>query len=133
MSDSKRKVLIIDDSASSVKLIETVCKTREIESVLFTNPKEAYHYWLGHIDEIGVVISDIDMPEMSGVDLFWMMLEWDSSIRFVFMSGDVGGDSGERHDLLESLYNHPNVVAVFKKPFVSVVDLGETLDSELDS
>lgn len=71
----KRKVMVADDSSVARKQVERALKTLGLEAVLVTNGQEAFDILKemskeGSIyDQIGLLISDIEMPEMDGYTL----------------------------------------------------------------
>ena len=71
----KRKVMVADDSSVARKQVERALKTLGLEVVLATNGQEAFDILKemskeGSIyDQIGLLISDIEMPEMDGYTL----------------------------------------------------------------
>lgn len=71
----KRKVMVADDSSVARKQVERALKTLGLEAVLATNGQEAFDILKemskeGSIyDQIGLLISDIEMPEMDGYTL----------------------------------------------------------------
>ena len=71
----KRKVMVADDSSVARKQVERALKSLGLEAVLATNGQEAFDILKemskeGSIyDQIGLLISDIEMPEMDGYTL----------------------------------------------------------------
>jgi two-component system chemotaxis response regulator CheV len=71
----KRKVMVADDSSVARKQVERALKTLGLEAILATNGQEAFDILKemskeGSIyDQIGLLISDIEMPEMDGYTL----------------------------------------------------------------
>ncbi len=64
----KKKVLIVDDFENTRWIVQQILqKEEEIEVVSATNGKEALQYFNG--DKIDLLITDLNMPEMNGIDL----------------------------------------------------------------
>ncbi|MFO7849132.1 MAG: fused response regulator/phosphatase [Spirochaetia bacterium] len=70
---SKVSILIIDDEKSVLKALSRVlypwAKKQNVELVTHSSPKEALEYIDEGTAEIGVIISDLMMPEMDGIQL----------------------------------------------------------------
>lgn len=71
----KRKVMVADDSSVARRQVQRALKTIGLEAILVNNGQEAYDKLCelatqGPIgDQIGLLISDIEMPEMDGYTL----------------------------------------------------------------
>ncbi|MFP4619234.1 MAG: SpoIIE family protein phosphatase [Spirochaetaceae bacterium] len=70
---SKETILIVDDEKSVLKALSRVfyswAKKQNVDLVTYSSPKEALAYIDGGTAEIGVLISDLMMPEMNGIEL----------------------------------------------------------------
>ncbi|MFP4179570.1 MAG: response regulator, partial [Spirochaetaceae bacterium] len=69
---SKETILIVDDEKSVLKALSRVlyswAKKQNVDLVTYSSPKEALAYIDGGTAEIGVLISDLMMPEMNGIE-----------------------------------------------------------------
>ena len=63
----KTKILIVDDEVDALELMEELFETKGYQSITATNGLEALN--LIRDDEPDIVISDIRMPEMDGMEL----------------------------------------------------------------
>lgn len=89
MSESKKRVLIVDDEYRVCLLIRELIDwdgSALVCACVFDNSEEAFQY-LQVNDDIDIVISDICMPKVSGLDLIRMTKEIRPRIRYVLISG----------------------------------------------
>ena len=62
------KIVIVEDSRTSAKLLQILLKVHKYKVLHFTNPKEAFEYVKYHPD-VKMVITDYQMPGMDGCEL----------------------------------------------------------------
>lgn len=62
------KIVIVEDSRTSAKLLQILLRVHKYEVLHFTNPKEAFEYVKYHPD-VKMVITDYQMPGMDGCEL----------------------------------------------------------------
>lgn len=70
---SKKKILIIDDNAEQLFLVEAVLALADYQTVTALSGKEALHL-LAEFDELNLILLDMTMPDMSGPE-FLLLLE----------------------------------------------------------
>lgn len=106
----KKRVLIVEDELGSRILIERLLSKRYQVTAL-ANGLEALN-WLNAGNVADVVITDIDMPYMSGIDLIYKMenTPFHRQIPIIVLSG-------ESPEELENLRGSEAVEAVLSKPF----------------
>ena len=113
MQDSvinKNKILIIDDNKS---LRETLCDIIVLEGfcpIEASGGKEGFNIYKADKDDIEFVILDLIMPDISGKETFYMLKEFDKSVKVIVYSGY---DANE--DVLEMLKN--GAQGFLHKPF----------------
>ena len=106
----KKRVLIVEDELASRMLLEHLLSTKYQVTAL-ANGLEALN-WLNQGNVADVVITDIDMPYMSGIDLIYKMEEipYHDQVPIIVLSGSTPEE-------LENLRNSGAVEAVLPKPF----------------
>ncbi|WP_223668874.1 diguanylate cyclase [Kangiella shandongensis] len=62
------KIVIVEDSKTSAKILQTLLEVHAYDVIHFTRPSEAYDYVKYHQD-VKMVITDYHMPEMDGCEL----------------------------------------------------------------
>lgn len=111
--EEKPSILFVDDEVPLLRAISRVLKGCSLEVVIASSPSEALDI-LGQ-RRIDVVVSDIDMPEMSGLELLDIVrMRHPSALRMVL----TGAASLER--VLHAV-NEGEVVRFFVKPFDSIL------------
>ncbi|GAA7200036.1 chemotaxis protein [Helicobacter pylori] len=68
---SQKLILIAEDSLSALKTLEKIVQTLELRYLAFPNGKELlnYLYEKEHYQQVGVVITDLEMPITSGFEV----------------------------------------------------------------
>ncbi|MCK0499950.1 chemotaxis protein CheW [Helicobacter pylori] len=68
---SQKLILIAEDSLSALKTLEKIVQTLELRYLAFQNGKELldYLYEKEHYQQVGVVITDLEMPIISGFEV----------------------------------------------------------------
>ncbi|GAA9974766.1 chemotaxis protein [Helicobacter pylori] len=68
---SQKLILIAEDSLSALKTLEKIVQTLELRYLAFSNGKELldYLYEKEHYQQVGVVITDLEMPVISGFEV----------------------------------------------------------------
>lgn len=110
INDMKKRVLIVEDELGSRMLLEHLLSKRYQVTAL-ANGLEALN-WLNAGNVADVVITDIDMPYMSGIDLIYKMenTPLHRQIPIIVLSGEAPEE-------LALLRESDTVDAVLPKPF----------------
>ena len=119
----KAKVLAVDDEKILLELLKDILKSLDCEVVAFDNPAEAAEYYSQHHD-FDVVMLDVLMPHLSGVELFNKMRAVNPEIKAIFMSGY------SKDTEVEKIVAEYEKCAFIKKPY-NMADLSEKLSSLL--
>lgn len=106
-------ILLVDDTKSVNKSLSLVLANLCKEVYVATDGEEGVNQFLRHFDEIDLIISDIDMPIMSGENMLKEILKINPKIPIVIFS--VYGDWKISDHLVKE-----NVICYLHKP---VVDL----------
>ena len=121
------KIVLIDDQAYEEDLLKEALynKNWDIDVEYFTDAKGALKHLKINADEIFLIISDMNMPDMSGMD-FKKAIDRDEflrqkSIPFTFVCNDT-----DREKMIEA-YQY-RVQGYFRKPY-TVEDQAELLES----
>lgn len=84
---SNGTVLIVEDEHLMRRLLGKVVAGRGTAVLLAADGAEAIEMYTRHKDEIGVVLLDLGLPKVSGLDVFNKMKEQDPDVRVVVASG----------------------------------------------
>lgn len=86
---SKRFVLVVDDEALVELYIQAVLDQHGYSSASFTDPVKALEFFRHRHDEVDMVITDIKMPTIDGIELARQMMAIDPDIPIVFVSAEM--------------------------------------------
>ena len=112
-------VMLVDDEVDIISLFTEVLKMNGINARPFTNPEEALKDFEQNHASYNLVISDIRMTPISGVELIKRLREIDSSIKVILMTAFEieGNELREIHT--EEFFNKPikmnDLVQIVKK------------------
>ena len=81
------RVYLVDDEEIILVTVSAILKGLGYQVETFQNPVEAAESYGGDSAHVDLVISDMTMPEMSGVDLFYRLKEMDPRCKVVISSG----------------------------------------------
>jgi DNA-binding NtrC family response regulator len=87
------KIIVVDDDRSIRKLIVTAlmyCVNRNVLS--FDNGLDAWNYIRGSDDAADIIVSDVDMPEMNGMELVSRIKSHFPDTICIIMSGDESNE-----------------------------------------
>jgi CheY-like chemotaxis protein len=106
------RIMIVDDEPDIGLFLEEGLELRQFSVDVFTDSKEALIHLQHNLGRYKVVISDIRMPGMTGVDLLEKMKRIDPDIKFILMTA---------HDIDQSQFAniplHLSADLILQKPF----------------
>lgn len=103
----KKRILVVDDDTMNLMLTKRILE-KEYDVLLAQSGKEALEKMKG--EEIDLVLLDIAMPEMSGIETFEHMKEFPVEIPVIFLTA-----SGYEEDVMSAI--RLGAVNYLKKPF----------------
>jgi two-component system, cell cycle sensor histidine kinase and response regulator CckA len=80
-------ILIVEDEAALRELIQQYLRKRNFEVLAAKDGSDGVEVFRQHAKKIQLVISDLAMPGMDGLECMERILAWEPSVRFLFMSG----------------------------------------------
>lgn len=83
-------ILFVDDESSVLALAEAMLKNLGYFTIGCTHPDQALSVFQERQSEIALVVTDLSMPGMTGLDLARRMLETSPNARIVLTSGHAG-------------------------------------------
>lgn len=102
-----KKILIVDDEPMMLKIADRALKNN-YETILASSGKEALELFVSNSPDL--VISDLKMPEMSGIELQEQLREKGAgNVPFIFMTADESDDS-------ESILIQKGAADLIRKP-----------------
>jgi len=93
----KKTILIVDDEEELAFFLEKILKRDGYEVLTARNGKEAVERYKSHQHEIDLILMDISMPVMNGLEAARVLKELDSCIPVILMSA-YSYDSIDSHD-----------------------------------
>lgn len=112
-------ILVVDDDALAGEMIGATLEMLDHNVMLAENGIEAIDHINDH-PELNLIISDMNMPMMSGIELFHTLLESGVNLPFILLTGD---------DPAPLLIQEPRLSACVLKDY----SLDETLPTLIDS
>jgi len=106
----KTNIYFIDDDPNTGQLMQRFCIEAKIECTVFQNPTEALLSFEKHCNNVDLIVSDLQMPEMSGIELLTAVRSIDKNTPFIILTGYANVDNA-----IEALRLGAN--DFLKKPF----------------
>jgi DNA-binding NtrC family response regulator len=78
--------MVIDDESDIILIFRKSLELSGYGVFAFTDPIEALEHFKLNKDRYGLIISDVRMPQMTGLELFTKIREIDTSIPLILMS-----------------------------------------------
>jgi FixJ family two-component response regulator len=116
----KRTVLVVDDEEQVEEMIETFLSKRGYQTISFVNSENALRFIKKNSQMVDLVITDLKMPRLSGVELARRMLDTDKGIPVILVTGFLEGSPD----------GVPNIKKVLEKPVLKK-ELLEAVDDLL--
>jgi len=96
-NQSSKKIMIIDDNEEIVNSMQRLILYLGYQVESFVCPKEALKYFKQHSKEVDLIVLDVLMPELNGVELFEKLIQIDDNPGVIFMSGFTQEVDLEQH------------------------------------
>jgi len=103
-------IYFIDDDPKTGQLMQRFCIEAKIECTVFQNPTEALLSFKKHSNDVDLIVSDLQMPEMTGIELLTAVRSIDKNTPFIILTGYANVDNA-----IEALRLGAN--DFLKKPF----------------
>jgi CheY-like chemotaxis protein len=102
-------VLVVDDEPVVREFVGRALEAAGIQAVLASDGREALRLVVGGIVRPQVLLTDIEMPGMSGIELAARLLAVRPGIRVVMMTGDIGRAAAarDRTSIVETVLMKP--------------------------
>ncbi|MCX8123289.1 MAG: PAS domain S-box protein [Spirochaetes bacterium] len=116
-------LLVVEDEQSLLKMIQIMLERLQYKVIITSSPSEAIDIMKTKSNEIDMLLTDLVMPQMNGVELYEKIKQIKPDIQCLFMSGYT--------DIM--LYEHiiNKETNFLQKPF-SMLDLAKKLRNILD-
>lgn len=84
---SDDQILVVDDEVPVLELIRQTLMKEGYDIAAFTSPLDALDYFRTNHERIGLVVTDIVMPDMSGEELIRSVREVDRDMKIIAITG----------------------------------------------
>ncbi|MCK9408403.1 MAG: PAS domain S-box protein [Bacteroidetes bacterium] len=109
---SIKKVMIVDDEKDLVSMLQEILETEGYRVITAGDGVQAIELYEREKENLGIIISDLGMPNMDGRELMRELLARNATVRFIFITGYLDKDS--KNELFEM-----GARDVLLKPFTS--------------
>jgi signal transduction histidine kinase/CheY-like chemotaxis protein len=113
---SNEKILVVDDDPMILHFVTTSLQRAGFRVQAVSNAEDALQAYTGAGESFGLVLADVLMPNMNGIDLAKRLLAHDAGVRLLFMSGQVPAEimqqafGPERFDFLPKPFRPEGLV-----------------------
>ena len=124
MSDNNKplaKLLIVDDDSDIVQVMKLGLVRNGFSVEAFTNPEEALQSFKSHAESYCLVLSDIRMPSLSGIQLSKKVKEVNPNVKVILMTAFEVRDSE-----FSKVFPSTHVDGFVQKP-ISIKDLTDKI------
>jgi len=90
-SSNQSTILLVDDDPMVIDMLECVIQAHGFQVVIATDGFEACRTFLAKPERFDLVVSDVQMPNMNGVEAYKIMVQVNPKLRSIFMSGYLSG------------------------------------------
>jgi len=87
VEQAKPVILLVDDEAEVLAITAKILRSLHYTVIESTNGLEAVRYYENHSDTVDMVVSDIIMPELSGIEAVMRMRRIRESLPVIFITG----------------------------------------------
>lgn len=94
------RILVVDDDGMAAEMTSAILEEQGHETVQAENGVEAMERVLGD-PSIEMIVSDLNMPLVSGIDLFRELRDQGNSVPFILLTGDDPEKSGAEEPALD--------------------------------
>jgi len=81
------KILVVDDDALAAEMVCAILESSNYQGIVAENVIEAFERLQQHPD-IKMIISDMNMPLISGIEFFQELKQQQSTLPFILLTGD---------------------------------------------
>lgn len=122
------RVILIDDEEATLKVEAVILENLGYSVLSFADPLEALQCIKKNPDLFDLVITDMTMPRMTGVDVFQSIMTMRIDLPVILCSGfsEIINESKAREMGIKALVMKPIIISEFSKLLRSVLDSVET-------
>jgi sigma-B regulation protein RsbU (phosphoserine phosphatase) len=88
MSEQKAKVLVVDDDSFIREVLASILEGEGYELLTAEDGRQAFTLFSADPEGIGLIISDLNMPELNGMELIGRVRETGSEVPIIILTGN---------------------------------------------
>jgi len=115
-------IVVVDDEVELATLFKTFLENQGYDVVSFTDPVLALEYFKATEDKHSLIITDLRMPGICGIDLAKSIREFDNKIKIFLMTAFDAKDLEDKED-----FKNAKIDRLIQKP-VRFSDLREMIN-----
>lgn len=119
-----KTILLIEDEKMVLKFLYQMLEIMNCKTIPFLNGKDGIEYFYNNHDKIGLIITDLVMPEMTGIDVIKAVRGISDSTKIILMTGALV-------EKIENDVKEYSNVRILSKPF-NKKDLEDVLNGFCD-
>jgi len=86
-----KNIMIVDDEAVLLSVLDKYLSSKGCYVKTFSDPRQVIEYYKTHSKEIEVIILDMLMPYMSGIEVFKHLVGINNNVKVLYLSGYTEG------------------------------------------
>jgi DNA-binding response OmpR family regulator len=90
VGEPTRAILVVDDNASIRRLVKAFLEAAGYTVIIAVDGEAALDFFMRNRPAIALLLTDVEMPRMNGLDLADRVLELEGNLPVLFMSGTTG-------------------------------------------
>jgi CheY-like chemotaxis protein len=118
-------ILIVDDEEELTTLYKEFVRTMGYDTVSFTNPLLALEHYKQRVDKYSIVITDLRMPGMNGIELANKIRELNSSVKIFLITAfdiaDIQDNESYKQAKIDKIVQKPLKLSLLKKIIESAI------------
>ena len=111
MTKSSISVVVVDDEIELANLFKIYLQKFGFDAISFTDPRMALEYISDNFNTFSLILTDLRMPDMSGIDLAYEIRKVDKKIKIIlvtaFMTEDLVDDEKFKNARIDSVVQKP--------------------------
>jgi len=120
-------ILFVEDEATLMNLVKSYLESRGYSVLAAGDGADAVELYKKHKDDIAVVVTDMGLPKMGGVDVFHRLREIRPAVKVILVSGYL--DPALKNDMLtagaKGFVQKPYALGDMLRKLREVIDLGK--------
>ena len=117
-----RSIIVVDDELELASLFKAFLKNEGYDVISFTDPVIALEYYKETSDKHSLIITDLRMPGICGIDLAKKVREFDNKVKIFLMTAFDAKDLEDKED-----FKNAKIDRLIQKP-VRFSDLREMIN-----